>query len=297
MQAKEFQTYHPVVNLVYFVQVLGFGCFVMHPICLGISLLAAFWYSVLLKGKKQIKLNLCYLLPMILVMALLNPVWNHQGVSILTYLPSGNPLTLESILYGIAAAMMLGGVICWFSCYNAVMTTDKLLCLFGKLLPALSLMLSMIFRFVPRLIAQLKQVTEGQKLLGRDVTKGSLIKRAKYGLRIVSVLVTWSLENALDTADSMKARGYGLSGRTAFSIFRFEKRDGRMLLALLLLGGYVLTGILCGGVHFEYFPAISYGTMTAFSLSVYPAYACLCLVPVILELWEVRRWKSIKSTM
>ena len=39
-------------------------------------------------------------LPVLLLAALVNPAFNHAGVTILIYLPSGNPLTLESILYG-----------------------------------------------------------------------------------------------------------------------------------------------------------------------------------------------------
>lgn len=36
------------------------------------------------------------------VTAAVNPAFSHEGRTILRYLPSGNPLTLESILYGIA---------------------------------------------------------------------------------------------------------------------------------------------------------------------------------------------------
>lgn len=73
----------------------------------------------------------------------MNLAFNHQGATILAYLPSGNPLTLESIAYGFAAAAMLAAVVLWFSCWNTVMTSDKLMHLFGRVVPALSLLLSM----------------------------------------------------------------------------------------------------------------------------------------------------------
>lgn len=60
---------------------------------------------------------------------------------------------------------------------------------------------------------------------GAGCVQRRLIKRAKHGIKIMSILVTWALENAIDTADSMKDRGYGLPGRTAFSIYRFDRRD------------------------------------------------------------------------
>ena len=121
---NKFKTYHPVVNFIYFVFVIGFSMFFMHPLCLLISLACGFTYSVMLKGRRAIKTNLIYMLPMLILMALINPAFNHEGITILKYLPSGNPLTLESIIYGMSAATMIVSVICWFSCYNSVMTSN-----------------------------------------------------------------------------------------------------------------------------------------------------------------------------
>jgi energy-coupling factor transport system permease protein len=49
--------------------------------------------------------------------------------------PLRNPLTLESIFYGLAAAVMLAAVVLWFGCYNEVMTSDKFIYLFGRVIP------------------------------------------------------------------------------------------------------------------------------------------------------------------
>lgn len=294
---NEFKTYHPIVNLVYFALVIGFSCFFMHPVCLGISLVCAFAYSAMQKGGSLAKRSLIYILPMLGIMALLNPVFNHKGATILGYLPSGNPLTMESIIYGFAAAVMLISIVCWFSCFSEVMTSDKIVYLFGRVLPSVSLVFSMTLRFVPKFTAQLKAIVNMQKCLGRDMTGGSIVKRAKCGLSALSAATTWALENAVDTADSMKSRGYGLSGRTAFSIFRFDSRDKALFIAVMLLGIYVLFGSLNGVVHFSYFPYLSGAEPSLYGLSVFAAYTALCLCPVIIELWEVRRWKITESKM
>ena len=292
---NEFKTYHPIVNFVYFVFVIGFSCVFLHPACLCISLLGGFTYSVMLKGKKQVKTNLIYMLPMLLLMALINPAFNHEGITIIEYLPSGNPLTLESIIYGLCAATMITSVICHFSCYNEVMTSDKFIYLFGKIIPALSLVISMTLRFVPKFIAQLKVVTNAQKCMGRDVSNGSIIKRAKNGLSILSIMTTWSLENAIETADSMKSRGYGIPGRTAFSIFTFDKRDKKTLILILLLGTYTLLGNLMGGMYFSYFPSMKTIEISPFSISVFTAYLLLCICPIIIEIREARKWNVLRS--
>ncbi|MBQ8525638.1 MAG: energy-coupling factor transporter transmembrane protein EcfT [Clostridia bacterium] len=295
MSMNGFKTYHPIVNFIYFLFVIGFSMFFMHPVCLCISFVCSFIYSLLLNGKKALKTNILYMLPVMLAAALVNPVFNHEGVTILRYLPDGNPLTLESAVYGIAAAVMLVTVICWFSCYNAVMTSDKFIYLFGRVIPALSLILSMTLRFVPRFASQLKAVANAQRCMGRDFSQGSIIKRAKQGLSILSVTVTWALENSIDTADSMKSRGYGLPGRTAFSIFRFDKRDGLVFLIILFLGIYVFCGNLAGGIYFRYFPSMRGELFSLYGASVFAAYLVLCAVPVIIEIREAAVWKAIKS--
>lgn len=96
-----FSTFHPIVNFTWFAAVLIFSMFFMHPVFLLISLACSFCYSVLLSGKKAVRFNLLYMLPLLLFMAVLNPAFNHAGETILFYLRSGNPITLESILYGV----------------------------------------------------------------------------------------------------------------------------------------------------------------------------------------------------
>ena len=292
---SEFKTYHPIVNFIYFVFTIWFSCVFLHPLCLSISLAGGFAYSVMLKGRKAIKSNLIYMLPMLLMMALINPAFNHDGVTIIGYFPSGNPLTLESIIYGLCTAIMIVSVICHFSCFNEIMTSDKIIYLFGKIIPRMSLIISMTLRFVPRFLSHLKIITETQRIVGRDVNSGSIIKRAKHGLNILSIMTTWSLENAIDTADSMKSRGYGIAGRTAFSVFKFDKRDKKALACILILAMYTLAGNLSGAMYFSYFPYMKSADVSVYGVSVFLAYLLLCTCPIIIELWEVRRWKALRS--
>ncbi|MEM5767138.1 MAG: energy-coupling factor transporter transmembrane component T, partial [Bacillota bacterium] len=231
---------------------------------------------------------------MLLSAALINPAFNHEGATILLYLRSGNPLTLESIAYGIAAATMIVTMICWFSCYNAVMTSDKFVYLFRRVIPALSLILSMSLRFVPRFKDQLKVVSDAQKCIGRDISNGGILQRARHGVKILSIMVTWALENSIETADSMKSRGYGLPGRTAFSIYRFDRRDRCALLAIGGLGVFIMGGASAGGIAFRYFPTMKGADGSLLSLALYAAYMVFCLTPVIINLWEDMKWKHLQ---
>jgi len=292
---NEFKRYHPIVNFTYFIFAIVFSCLFLHPVLLAISLFCGFTYSCVLKGTKQIKKNLIYVFPALLLMALINPAFNHEGVTILVYLPSGNPLTLESIYYGFVSASMVISVVLLFLCFNEVMTSDKFIYLFGRIIPSLSLIFSMTLRFIPKFTEQLKITVNSQKCVGRDISNGGIIKRAKNGLAILSIMVTWSLENAIDISDSMKSRGYGFPGRTAFSIYRFTKRDIKTLSIILLLGIYIIIGSLTGQTFFSCFPIIQIARFSVYGLSVFTAYFVLLFLPVIIEFSEVVKWKSIKS--
>ena len=289
-----FAGYHPAINMLYFVAVIGFAMFFTHPVCLAVSLVCAFTYSVYLNGRKAIRFTLLYMLPLLFITALLNPVFNHEGVTILTYLPNGNPLTLESVLFGVSAALMLITVIAWFSCFNEVMTSDKFVYLFGRVIPALSLILAMALRFVPRFRAQVKVISNAQKCVGRDVSNGNILRKMKHGIKILSILITWALENAIETADSMKGRGYGLPGRTAFSIFRFDRRDGYALLYILACTAIVITGAATEIYRFRYFPSIRFYWSGFWTAIVFIAYLALGAFPLIVNVKEDIIWK--KST-
>lgn len=298
---------HPFLNFFYFAVVFLFTMFNQHPVFLLISYIAAVMYAFLLNGwKKTLKQNFLITLPGLLIVALLNPLFNHYGVTMLYYVEaSGNWITLEALVYGLVLGAVMFIVIQWFSCYNCVMTTDKFVYLFGRIIPALSLVLSMALRFVPRFTTQLRVIRNGQKAMGRDVTNGSILAKAKHGMNILSILVTWALENAIETSDSMRSRGYGLHGRTAFSIYRLTRRD--CFLGAVMGGLFAVFTVGCAGgaAYAVYDPRIvmagfSFQGYTAsvkvspqFAIITYICFGIFCFIPVFLELYE--NWKLSRS--
>ena len=286
---------HPAVSFTYFALVIACSMFFMHPVCLALSLLGALLYVAQLKGRRALRQQAAWLVPTALLAAALNPAFVHQGVTILAYLPSGNPLTLESILYGLAAGCMLASVILWFACVTEVITSDKVVYLFGRVIPALSLLLSMTLRFVPRFTRRLRTVAQAQRHMGRDTRNGSVLQRVREALRVFSIVVTWSLESGIITADSMRCRGYGLPGRTSFSLYRFDRRDGAVLVWLVFCGVYLLGGGLAGGLRFRYYPMLAAGVISPLTVSFFAVYALLCLTPVLLYAAEARAYTIRKG--
>ena len=292
MKADAFSGYHPVVNLCFFAAAIGLSMFLMHPVFLSVSLLCAAGYLLYFQGIRAFFRQLVYLVPILLFTALLNPLFNHRGDSVLFYLPYGEPVTLESLCFGLWSAVLMGASILWFSCCNAVFTTDKIVYLFGRVIPSLSLLISMTLRFVPRFQDHLQETLRVQRAMEVPRTKLDMLRQA---LTAFSSTVSWAMEQSIVTADSMKSRGYGSSGRTAYALCRFERRDGGALavLAVLFLG--TILPWLTGSVQWSFFPSMTGELLGTAQLISYLSFLGLCLMPLIIDLTEDCKWNSLRS--
>ena len=288
-----FSSYHPLVIFFWFITVMTGGMTLMHPLCLFVSLCASFAYSVYLKGWRALRFNLI-MLPIALLAALINPLFNRRGMTILAYLPNGAPLTLESLCYGLAAATMIITVIFWFSCYNHVMTSDKTVWLFGRILPAVSLIIVMSVRLFPRFNEQYHEVAAAQYSLGYDTGSGTVRQRVKSASVIFSSTFDWILEGTAAAADSMKSRGYGLSNRTSFTLFRFEKRDLRLLVVMLIMAAVFITALATGIISWRYFPLMQGAEANSGFWLTALLYLLFCTLPLLLGIWDEYKWRSHK---
>ncbi len=283
---------HPFVGAAFFATVAVITMVCRNPIMIIISLIFAFINSVIEGGTKALKFNLIYLLPVMLLTALINPLFNHRGVTVLWKFPGGNALTAESIIYGLCSGMMLGAIVAWFTYHNKVMTSDKICYIFGRIIPSLSLIFSMTLRFVPLMGNRLKRIIVSRKCLlalpdkAFECEKAGKRGKLREGLKITSVFVDRGLETAITTSESMRSRGYGSGKRSFFSVFRLNRRDVMVLLVVAVLAVYVAVGAINGCLAFEYYPAISQADLTAYSLSIIIAYAVLCALPLFLRKYE-----------
>ena len=198
------------------------------------------------------------------------------------------------MIAGLTAGLLLASVVTWFSCYTVVMTTDKFVYLFGKIIPSLGLVLSMALRYVPRFRRKLAEVKEAQAALGSGEGKQSMGEKVKNGVSVFSAMLTWSMENAVETADSMRARGYGLPGRTTFSLYRFETGD-KCLLCWLLFGILmILISIAKGNTYFQTYPVVKMAPQTIPAVLFEVFYFIFCLTPMLLSLAEDIRWRKLR---
>ena len=292
MNKDAFSGFHPVVNFIFFLVALGLTMFIQQPVYLLISMISGCAYLLYLQGKKGFLRQVGYLVPILVMMAIMNPMFNHEGITVLWYLPNDNPVTLEAICFGLASAVMMGASIVWFNCCNTVFTSDKIIYLFGRVIPALSLMISMTLRFVPRFKNFLQSVLRTQQAMHKPENTKEKLQQA---LAAFSATVSWAMEQSIVSADSMKSRGYGLLGRTAFSIYIFEKRDGVALMMLFLLCVGTVVPHLVGLMGWTYYPSMTGDLLGPVQILAYLCYGGMCNLPLIINLMEDRKWNALRS--
>ena len=308
-----FKGYHPLVNVLFFISIIAFGMLLRHPVYLVISFIPSTAYYLKLSGKDGRKTVFRFLLPMLLFVVIINSFFNHYGVTALFILPSGNNFTFEALVMGIVSGITVVSVIQWFFCCNEVVTEDKFMHIFGRILPKGALVVSMILRFVPLYRRRYKEISQARKCMGLNGTD-SFICKMKNTFKNIGILVSWSFENAIETADSMKARGYGLKGRTYYSRFQWHTGDTLALILLVLFDALIIFGLVSNSAYCIYNPYViinqpsEIGTtyiINELNLTINPfgflsiisliAFTLLCFLPLTIDLKEDIKWHRLQS--
>ena len=291
-----FEKCHPAVNFIYFATVIAGMIVFQHPIFLLISFVCAFIYSIKRNGLKALVFNVI-LLPCVAAYAFYYSSYNHFGVTVLHQNMIGNNMTLESLVYGFVLGLVIAGVLIWFSCVYSVFTTDKVVYLFGKVSPRLSLFLSIILRMVPRIKKEAKKINTAQRGIGRGANQGNVFQRLRNSIRILSMLITWTIDSLTLVSESMRSRGSSLRGRKAFSIYRFDNRDRAYVITLFTCLTLIIMGVLLKQTDILYDPRIRMNPITSMSWFFYAGYGIFCLMPLMLEVWTEYRFKKARRQL
>lgn len=224
---RKFENLHPVVLMIFFAGILIPNMFLMNPGMSLVTWIAGFIWLLIMKRGKVLN-RILVLLVSVIVMALVNGLFSHEGATELFFI-NKNPVTLESIKYGAVTGLMFAVVIMWFGIFSEVMTGDKIMSLFRRM-PKTGLLIALVMNLVPRYIDRFKKVSMGVRINNKtEQNKESLMK-------ILSAVLTWALENCMETAGLMEARGYDKARKT-FKIYRFNAEDAVMLAAIIFLQG------------------------------------------------------------
>ena len=289
-----FEACHPAVNFIFFAAVLYGSATFRHPVFLTIAYICAFAYSVKRRGTRAVIFNLC-LLPLVVAFALYYSSYHHFGVTVLRKNFVDNNMTLESLVYGLVIGLRFATVCMWLESMFQVVSSDKVVYLFGKISPLLSLFLTILLRLIPRIGLEARRINLAQKGIGRGSNQGNVFQRFVNSLRIFSMLITWMISALALESDSMRSRGSLLRGRTAFSIYRFDNRDRAFVIGLFACITLTIMGVILGASKMWYNPRIIWRPLNALGVLTALGYLALCMMPMGLELWTEYRFRKART--
>ena len=301
MARTAFDLFHPVVALAYFAAMLVLSMAAMQPVYLLIAFVGALAYGFALRGVRATARALAWQVPLVVVVAAANPLFSASGSTELFRI-GVRAFYLESLVYGACAGMMLADVLLVFSNAARVLTSDKVMALFGNLVPTIGLMLSMVARLVPQFVRRGQDIGDAQRACtaarpqaARTAKgEGARDRRSRGAalrdnLRLTSVLMGWSMEDSLETADAMKARGWGSGARrTTYARHRFRRFDAVALACVAALAAASAASAWAACSQFRFYPAIA-GFAPWYS---YAPFALFAVLPLLMEARERLLWKS-----
>lgn len=292
-EAQQLKQKHPLTCLLYLAGTAALPMLWLHPAVLAESVVLLMLVNVTLDRGRQMKRNGGMLLFLALLFLVLNPLFSHRGRIVLFTLWE-NPITLEAVVYGGLLAMSLLAVLLAFQAGNIYLDADKWMYLFSRIVQKTTFALLLCMREIPLLRQRARQLHAVHRLKYRREQR-NFRQRIAGGARELSALVSWSLEDALQTAQSMRARGYGLyRKRTFYFPYRFRTEDA------LLCAFFVVTGIVLaclrwsGGLVFSVYPqleAVAWSGKLAIACLLYGIYI---IIPIWLETEEWLQWRCCK---
>lgn len=270
---------HPVPCFLYFLSVMAMTIFSRNPVILAESLAGAA-LTAALSGRLR---GAPWLLLTAAMAALANPVFAHNGATPLFFV-GDTAFTLEALLYGAAFGAVLAAAVLWGAAAVRFMTSDKYIWLLGRIFPAAGLVLSCAIRFVPLFIGRTAEFACAR----RAVT-------LKERLGAFSAALSYSAEEAMSSADSMRARGYGTGRRGFYSDYRPTRRDIAALAAVILCASVCVGLSVTGAGEFYFYPALSPLKFRPSDIALYAAFGILCALPAVLILREETKRRLVSA--
>ena len=280
--------FHPVVNFCYILGMLLITMSNMNPVIIAVSFISSFLYMIYIDGAAHIKRIAFISIPILLFSVIIMPLFYHNGVTPLFYV-NDMQVTLEAVVYGISMTFLLLAVMQLFFIWNKWISSEKFLYLFGKISPSISLVLSMVFRMVPLMIKRWHDIHDAQKGMGCTVVN-SIIGRMRQFVKEISILISWCLENSIDTSISMESRGYGIGKRTSFHRFRWHICDIIVIVTIIPIIILIFVSILNGGFGVDFFPEININQFSLYEKVLAVVYGVYAVMPLLIESFNINTY-------
>lgn len=327
----ELTSIHPGVYLLYYFIMVLFAFIFSDPYFV-VTFLALILILISLQGvSSELKNILKFYIPLSILILILNPLLNRTGAHKI-YLWSNFFVTYEAIAYGVLMTLALLIVILVFSSYNRSVSYQEMLYIFSKKLPIISMIIVMALRFIPLINSRAIEVQKLNNLKNNGIEMemdsdesndsealdldefnsnintdydskivnklksnkrvAAIIKEAKTLGKIMGITVSWSLEESMFTAKSMKARGYNATERTSYLSYKFGNADYAFIALIIVTVGIIIVGLLHGVGMINIYPSIDF-KFSNLPFNIYYLAFIVFLLPLIyLEIKERILWRN-----
>ena len=286
IQHRPFDASHASVPAALFAGILALTMFCVQPVLVALSLAGALAFSALVRGVRATVRGLAWQLPMLVLVCLANPLFSASGSTLLLRL---GPVCVyaESLFYGAVMGALMVAVVVWLEDAAAVLTQDRLLGLGHGRAASISLVVSMASQLMPQMLRRGRGVEASMAACSAAGARPGLRERLT---RESGQLMTWALEDSLERADAMRARGWE-SGcrRTSFrpDVMRESDVLALCVIVLGLLACAFLAYFACSQWRF-------YPTMPELvAWWGYAPYAVLMSAPAIAAINDRLSWRGL----
>ena len=250
-----FSMSHPAVPALYMVLTLGLTMFSMQPVLIALSLAGGLAYGFATRGTVRTLGALRWQLPVILIIALVNPLFSASGSTELFRIGM-RAVYLESLVYGLCMGGLFVASVLWFEAAASMLEYDKVLALLGNAAPVIALMISMCMRLIPQFLRRGRTVLAVQDAIDMPGRKPADPVRSR--LRASSVLMGWGMEDSLERADAMRSRGWGAVPRRAtYARYWLGRSDVVALVGLALFGAVAVAVAWTATTQYSFYPQLS----------------------------------------
>jgi energy-coupling factor transport system permease protein len=208
----------------------------------------------------------------------------HSGAHVLLRIPSGvpvigGPITVEAMLYGLVVGLGVSACVLAVAPLSRALDPHELVDALPSMLHRTATAGAAALNLVPGLVRSAGAVRDAQRM--RGWRPGGV---RSWSELLVPVAVT-AMEDSLQLAEAMEARGYGSGARTRFSPPRLRRGDLAVLLTALAAVALIVAA-RATGLDDDWYPTPS---PTLPEVHPLPVLACaLLLTPLV-------AWRSQRS--
>ncbi len=280
--------YHPFVAFLPLATAIVFSMLSFHPVYSAISLLFSIVTAIKINGIKAFGLVLRFCLPIFLLTVLINTAFNNNGMTVMFYV-GDRPILFEGLLFGLCSASALSSVLLWFSCYSTIIDSEKFLFLTSRISPNAALLVSMTLGQITLMRRKIEEINDAQTGIYGEERK-AFKQKLRLAMLKISVLLSWSMEDSVQTADSMHSRGYGTGRMSKMNPYVFVKKDYLLMSITILLLIPTLVFIAMGKAAFIFYPVTESVEFDSTSIMAYLFYSILLAIPLLIETKGAVKW-------